>query len=99
MIGSRFQISNTKYGSFSLDTDELGNVESWNLNSNPHSLKIKYSKKIHRKNKERRKFITSGISQIGPTYPIPLDREELIDFEFKKEQWYCRGAIDRKSVV
>lgn len=99
MRGSRFQISNTKYGSFSLDTDETGNIESWNLNSSPHSLKIKYSKKIHRKNKERKKFMTSGISQIGPTYPIPLDREELIDFEFKKDQWYCREYISIASLI
>lgn len=92
MQGSKFEINNS-INSFSLETDEYGNIESWAIKNLPSNINASFNKKKKRKDKDRENYITTGIPQIGTTYPVPLDREELIDFEYKIDQWYCRPWV------
>lgn len=92
MQGSKFEINNS-INSFSLETDEYGNIESWAIKNIPSNISASFRKKKKRKDKDRENFITTGIPQIGTTYPVPLDREDLIDFEYKIDQWYCRPWV------
>lgn len=92
MQGSKFEINNSM-NSFSLETDEYGNIESWAIKNKPSNIKASFNKKKKRKDKDRENHITTGIPQIGTTYPVPLDREDLIDFEYRIDQWYCRSWV------
>ena len=87
MQGTEFEIKNS-INSFSLETDEFGNIESWSIKNMPSNISASFKKKKKRKDKDRENFLTTGIPQIGTTYPVPLDREDLIDFEYKDDQWY-----------
>lgn len=92
MQGTKFEIK-SKTNSFSLETDDYGNIESWSIKNVPSNISASFGKKAKRKNKARKNFITTGIPQMGTTYPMPLDREDIIDFEYSEDQWYCRPWV------
>ncbi|MBQ7296475.1 MAG: hypothetical protein IJW86_09875 [Clostridia bacterium] len=98
MQGTEFEIKNS-VNSFSLETDEFGNIESWSIKNMPSNISASFKKKKKRKDKDRENFLTTGIPQIGTTYPVPLDREDLIDFEYKVDQWYCRSWVSIVSFL
>lgn len=72
-----------------LDTeiDEFGDLKSLDIETD--NVKVSFRRDLNIKALERLKYDKTGISQLGTTYPISYDREELIKFSKKPINWYC----------
>lgn len=73
---------------FSIELDELGDVNSFHVKTKRLGAWFEKSKSI--KTIDKLKYYTTGIPQLGTTYPIPPDREDLINRENRPYPWYCR---------
>ncbi len=73
---------------FSIELDEFGSVDSFNVKTGRVRAWFEKAKSI--KLIDKMKYYTTGIPQLGTTYPIPPDREDLINQENRPYPWYCR---------
>ena len=71
-----------------LDTEinEFGDLDSLDFKS--RDIEIKYRKGKSWREIERARYKTTGIAQLGTTYPTPYDRESLIKKEYLPNSWY-----------
>lgn len=88
MPSSKFQAQYDDLGDVSIELDEFGSINSFNVKSKKFKTIFEKAKSV--KLVDRLKYYTTGIPQLGTTYPIPPDREDLINRENKPYPWYCR---------
>lgn len=78
----------SKIGRNKIDTeiDEFGNLKAFEFSN--RKIGIKYKRNKTWREIERAQYKTTGISQLGTTYPTPYDRESLIKKEYQPAHWY-----------
>ena len=71
------------------EIDEFGELNSIKVDT--HKVKFGYKKGLNTKERERKKYKKTGIPQLGTTYPMPYDREEVIRLFGKEINIYRRN--------
>ena len=62
-------------------------------------LTAKFSRSISQKYLDKKNFYTTGVAQLGATFPHPYDREDLLKREFAPAAWFQHSWVGVLATV